>query len=72
VLPRDCHGALVPRQPAERDYLAPSRKKSSAGQRNASRREDAERFIEEVRGDEPELARHLRIGERELKAGSRN
>jgi hypothetical protein len=27
---------------------------------------DAERFIEEVRGDEPELARHLRIEEREL------
>jgi hypothetical protein len=29
------------------------------------RREDAERFIEEVR-DEPELAEHLRIEEREL------
>jgi len=25
------------------------------------RREDAERFIEEVRGDEPELAAYLRI-----------
>jgi len=30
------------------------------------RREDAERFIDEVRGDEPELARFLRIEEREL------
>jgi hypothetical protein len=35
------------------------------------RREDAERFIEEVRGDEPELAKHLRIEERELEAGGR-
>lgn len=26
------------------------------------RREDAERFVEEVRGDEPELASYLRIG----------
>jgi hypothetical protein len=33
------------------------------------RREDAERFIEEVRGDEPELAKPLRIEERELRAG---
>ena len=33
------------------------------------RREDAERFIEEVRGDEPELAAKLRIEERELEAG---
>jgi hypothetical protein len=30
------------------------------------RREDAERFIEEVRGDDPELASYLRIEEREL------
>jgi hypothetical protein len=29
-------------------------------------REDAERFIEEVRNDEPELASYLRIEEREL------
>ena len=36
------------------------------------RREDAERFIEEVRGDDPELARHLRIEERELEAGGLN
>jgi hypothetical protein len=28
------------------------------------RREDAERFVEEVRGDEPELAGSLRIEER--------
>ena len=33
------------------------------------RREDAERFIEEVRGDEPEMAAKLRIEERELEAG---
>jgi len=36
------------------------------------RREDAERFVEEVRGDEPELARYLRIEERELEAGGLN
>jgi len=29
----------------------------------------AERFVEEVRGDEPELATSLRIEERELEAG---
>ena len=33
------------------------------------RREDAERFIEEVRGDDPEVAAKLRIEERELEAG---
>jgi hypothetical protein len=32
-------------------------------------REEAERFIEEVRGDDPELAKPLRIEERELEAG---
>jgi hypothetical protein len=36
------------------------------------RREDAERFIEEVRGDEPKLAKSLRIEERELIAGEMN
>jgi hypothetical protein len=30
------------------------------------RREDAERFIEEARGDDPEVAAKLRIDEREL------
>lgn len=29
-------------------------------------------FIEEVRGDDPELAEHLRIEERELEAGGLN
>ncbi len=29
-------------------------------------REDAERFIDDVRGDEPEMAAKLRIEEREL------
>ena len=36
------------------------------------RREDAERFIEEVRGDDPELASYLRIEERELEVGGLN
>ena len=36
------------------------------------RREDAERFIEEIRRDEPELAKPLRIEERELEAGGVN
>ena len=36
------------------------------------RREDAERFVEEVRGDDPELASYLRIEERELEAGGQN
>jgi hypothetical protein len=33
---------------------------------------DAERFIEEVRGDEPKLGAKLRIEERELEAGGLN
>lgn len=32
------------------------------------RREDAEQFVEEVRGDDPEMAAGLRIKERELDA----
>ena len=36
------------------------------------RREDAERFINEVRGDEPEVAAKLRIEERELDVGRLN
>jgi hypothetical protein len=36
------------------------------------RREDAERFVEDVRRDELELAAYLRIEERELEAGSSN
>ena len=35
-------------------------------------REDAERLIAEVRGDDAELALHLRIEERELEAGGLN
>ena len=34
--------------------------------------EDAERFVEEIRHDEPELAESLRIEERELQAGQLN
>jgi hypothetical protein len=38
-----------------------------------ARHEDAERFIEEVRGDEPELATYLRIREEgELATGNSN
>jgi len=33
---------------------------------------DAERFIEDVRRDDPDLASYLRIEERELEAGGRN
>ena len=36
------------------------------------RREDAERFVEEVRGDAPEVAAKLRIEVRELDAGGLN
>jgi hypothetical protein len=36
------------------------------------RREDAERCIEEIRADEPELAEDLRIEEREREAGGLN
>jgi hypothetical protein len=36
------------------------------------RREDAERFLEEVRGDDPEVGAKLRIEERELEAGGVN
>jgi hypothetical protein len=35
-------------------------------------REDAERFLEQVRGDDAKLASHLRVEERELEAGGRN
>jgi hypothetical protein len=34
------------------------------------RREDAEQFIARVRRDDPQLASHLRLVERELEAGS--
>jgi hypothetical protein len=36
------------------------------------RREDAEHFVDEVRGDDPELASHLRIEKRELEVGEPN
>ena len=39
------------------------------GRDTFSRREDAERFIEELRRVEPEFANSLRIEERELEAG---
>jgi len=37
-----------------------------------NRLEDADRFIEEVRGDDPEVGAHLRIEERALEAGGLN
>jgi hypothetical protein len=36
------------------------------------RREDAERFIEDTRSDDPELAESLRIEERELRRPESN
>jgi hypothetical protein len=39
---------------------------------NFLRREDAERFLAEVRGDDPELAAFLRVEERKLEAGGGN
>jgi hypothetical protein len=36
------------------------------------RGEEAERFIEEVRSDDPKLASHVRIEEPELEAGGLN
>jgi len=42
------------------------------GEATFARREDAERFIEEVRRTKPELASDLHIEERELDAGSPN
>ncbi len=42
------------------------------GQETFSCREDAERFIEEIHCDDPELASYLRIEERQLDAGGLN
>jgi len=42
------------------------------GRDTFSRREDAERFIEELRRLEPEFANSLRIEERELEVGGLN
>ena len=50
------------------DALSPDFPLGDSG-RGFVRREDAERFIEEVRGDEPEMAAKLRIEERELAKG---
>ena len=36
------------------------------------RREDSERCIQEVRGDNPDVAAKLRVEERELEAGALN
>jgi hypothetical protein len=36
------------------------------------RRKDAERFIEKIRCDDPELAKPLRIEVRELESGAQN
>jgi hypothetical protein len=42
------------------------------GRETFGRREDAERFLEELRRDEPELASALWIEEHELEAGGHN
>lgn len=42
------------------------------GQETFTSRDDAEWFIEQVRGDEPEIAAKLRIEEHELEAGGLN
>jgi hypothetical protein len=42
------------------------------GRETFTRREDAERFIDELRRDDPELAGALRIEEHELEAGGDN
>jgi hypothetical protein len=62
-----------PRQPHPRvdDALSPDFPLGDAVE-TFIRREEAERFIEEVRGDEPETAAKLRIEERELEAGGLN
>lgn len=46
--------------------------KRGAGRRWFIRREEAERFIEDVRRDDPEVAAKLRIEERELDVGGLN
>jgi acyl-CoA reductase-like NAD-dependent aldehyde dehydrogenase len=48
------------------ETTSPADAKCSASSR--VRREDAERFIEEMLGDDPELASYLRNEERELEA----
>jgi len=45
-----------------------ARRPRRAGSRGKSTSEDTERLIEEVRGDDPELARYLRIEDRGLEA----
>jgi hypothetical protein len=42
------------------------------GRETFTRREDAERFIEEMRKEEPDRASSLRIEEHELEAGGMN
>ena len=53
------------------DSLSPTRPLGDAVE-TFIRREDAERFVEQVRGDDPWLASYLRIEERELEAGGPN
>jgi hypothetical protein len=48
---------------------AASLREARSGDLGQECREDAERLIEEVRGDDPELASSLRIEEREVEAG---
>ncbi len=54
---------------AIRDLSLPSKSSLGDSIELFIRREDAERFIEEVRSDDPDLASYLRIEEREMEAG---
>jgi hypothetical protein len=66
-LSRDRLLSLLPGGACPRD------RRSSSGGRTVDtfvRREDAERFMEEVRSDDPALASYLQIEERELETGA--
>ena len=62
----------LPRGRAGRDHRRGRLRKAIDAVEGFVRREDAERFIEEVRGDDPELVSTLRIEEREREAGGLN
>jgi hypothetical protein len=52
--------------------IRPRGSSCASASRCSSGAEDAERFIEEVRGDEPDVAAKLRIEEREFEDGGLN
>lgn len=67
-----CHQALAGALPGWEEFGQTTRGLIGDAVETFIRREDAERFIEEVRGDDAEVASHLRIERRELEAGQRN